>query len=110
MKNELHDQMKDEARILASEMKRFQIVSAQNPICREAAELLASIRRRLNTIEQMTSAAGQAMRNAAENHSATLERHEAPIKASRRASRLSPGDRAKRQAMKRGALLVRGAF
>lgn len=108
MKNEnLHENMKEEARLLASETKRFQIISAQNPICREAAELLTSILSHLNTLERMTGEARQAMRTEAETESTTLDRQ---IKISPRASRLSAGERAKRQAVRRGATLVRGAF
>ena len=70
MKTEnLYEQMTEEARLLASETKRFQIVSAKNPICREAAELLASIRNRLNAFEHMTDESGLVMRSAAESHS-----------------------------------------
>ena len=109
MKTEnLYERMTEEARLLASETKRFQIVSAKNPICREAAELLASIKNRLNTFEHMTEESSQAMRSAAESHSATLERPERQIKSSPRARAISPGERAKRQAVKRGALLFRG--
>ncbi|AYA13598.1 hypothetical protein [Enterobacter cloacae] len=104
----LYEQMTEEARLLASETKRFQIVSAKNPICREAAELLASIRNRLNAFEHMTDESGLVMRSAAESHSATLERQQIKVKKSPRLRAISPGERAKRQAMKRGALLVRG--
>ncbi|EKO1037391.1 hypothetical protein PX596_002589 [Escherichia coli] len=109
MKTEiLHEQMKEEARLLASETKRFQIVSAKNPICREAAELLASIRNRLNAFERMTDESGLAMCSVAESHSATLERQQIQVKKSPRLRAISPGERAKRQAVKRGALLIRG--
>lgn len=109
MKTEiLHEQMKEEARLLASETKRFQIVSAKNPICREAAELLASIRNRLNAFERMTDESGLAMRSVAESHSATLERQQIQVKKSPRLRAISSGERAKRQAVKRGALLIRG--
>ncbi|EOU9536108.1 hypothetical protein ACOJCT_004398 [Cronobacter dublinensis] len=101
----LYENMKDEARALLSEMKRFQLISEKNPICREAAELLNSLRNRLNALEHFTDEAGKAMRTAAEIHHSSLEQH--PRKAWKPSRSISPGERAKRQAVKRGAILVR---
>ncbi|GJH97100.1 hypothetical protein ECZC10_49480 [Escherichia coli] len=52
----------------------------------------------------MTDEAGRIMRDEAENNASTLER-----KKWKPSSRLSVGERAKRQAVKRGAILVRSA-
>lgn len=101
-----YEDMKEEARLLLSEVKRFQLVSEKNPICREAAELLNSIRNRLNVMEHFTDESGRIMREAAENHHSSLQ--ERPRKTFKPARRVSLGERAKRQAVKRGAILVRG--
>ncbi|EIX1762577.1 hypothetical protein OP658_002900 [Cronobacter sakazakii] len=107
MTNEsLYECMKDEARALLSEIKRFQLISEKNPICREAAELLTSLRNRLNVIEHFTDEAGKAMRQAAESHHSTLEQDQQRPKW-KPSRTVSPGERAKRQAVKRGAILVR---
>ncbi|EOW0250678.1 TPA: hypothetical protein ME573_001797 [Klebsiella pneumoniae] len=102
--NDLYESMKEEARLILSETKRFQTISEKNPICHEAADLLASLRNRLNAFEHMTDEAGRAMRNEAESHASTIER-----KKWKPSSRISSGERAKRQAVKRGAILVRSA-
>lgn len=52
----------------------------------------------------MTDEAGRIMRDEAESNASTLER-----KKWKPSSRISSGERAKRQAVKRGAILVRGA-
>ncbi len=105
MKNhDLYELMKEEARLILSETKRFQIISEKNPISYEAADLLASLRNRLNAFEHMTDEAGRIMRDEAENNASTTER-----KKWKPSSRLSVGERAKRQAVKRGAILVRSA-
>lgn len=52
----------------------------------------------------MTDEAGRIMRDEAESNASTLER-----KKWKSSSRLSVGERAKRQAVKRGAILVRSA-
>ncbi|MDI7397594.1 hypothetical protein QLY43_12970 [Cronobacter dublinensis] len=105
----LYENMKEEARALLSEIKRFQLISEKNPICREAAELLNSLRNRLNALEHFTDEAGKAMRAAAESHHSALEQHSQERKRPTwKASRtVSAGERAKRQAVKRGAILVR---
>ncbi|EHA7329526.1 hypothetical protein JMH93_001606 [Escherichia coli] len=102
--NDLYESMKEEARLILSETKRFQIISEKNPISYEAAELLANLRNRLNTFEYMTDEAGRIMREEAESNASTLER-----KKWKPSSRVSVGERAKRQAVKRGAILVRSA-
>ena len=100
MKNhDLYESMKEEARLILSETKRFQTISEKNPISYEAADLLANLRNRLNAFEHMTDEAGRIMRDAS-----TLER-----KKWQPSSRISSGERAKRQAVKRGAILVRSA-
>ncbi|EHX89334.1 hypothetical protein ABN284_13325 [Escherichia coli] len=105
MKNhDLYESMKEEARLILSETKRFQTISEKNPISYEAADLLASLRNRLNAFEHMTDEAGRIMRDEAESHASTLER-----KKWQPSSRISSGERAKRQAVKRGAILVRSA-
>ncbi|MFS3290827.1 hypothetical protein ACK6UT_03450 [Escherichia coli] len=103
-KHDLYESMKEEARLILSETKRFQIISEKNPISYEAADLLASLRNRLNAFEHMTDEAGRIMRDEAESNASTLER-----KKWKPSSRLSVGERAKRQAVKRGAILVRSA-
>lgn len=72
MKNhDLYESMKEEARLILSETKRFQIISEKNPISYEAADLLASLRNRLNAFEHMTDEAGRIMRDEAENNAST---------------------------------------
>ena len=106
MKNhDLYESMKEEARLILSETKRFQTISEKNPISYEAADLLASLRNRLNAFEHMTDEAGRIMRDEAESNASTLER-----KKWKPSSRLSVGERAKRRLVKQGATLVRGAF
>ncbi|EMO6376968.1 hypothetical protein RZE88_003932 [Escherichia coli] len=105
MKNhDLYELMKEESRLILSETKRFQIISEKNPISYEAADLLASICNRLNAFEHMTDEAGRIMRDEAESNASTLER-----KIWQPSGRISSGERAKRQAVKRGAILVRSA-
>ena len=105
MKNhDLYESMKEEARLILSETKRFQIISEKNPISYEAVDLLASLRNRLNAFEHMTDEAGRIMREEAESNASTPEH-----KKWQPSSSISSGERAKRQAVKRGAILVRSA-
>lgn len=72
MKNhDLYESMKEEARLILSETKRFQTISEKNPISYEAADLLANLRNRLNAFEHMTDEAGRIMRDEAESHAST---------------------------------------
>ncbi|EEV6983725.1 hypothetical protein EIZ25_07340 [Escherichia coli] len=67
MKNhDLYESMKEEARLILSETKRFQTISEKNPISYEAADLLANLRNRLNAFEHMTDEAGRIMRDEAQ--------------------------------------------
>ncbi|QIE97526.1 hypothetical protein G5574_11405 [Pantoea stewartii] len=106
----LMENFKGEAKTLACEAKRLEVITEKNPICSEAAELLADITERLNTLGHMVDRIKEGMKDEAEAHSAGLVRAVRPVKVSSRAQRVSAGERAKRQAVKRGATLIRGAF
>lgn len=99
-----------EAKTLGIEAKRLEVITSKNPICSEAADLLADITERLNTLGHMVDRIKENMKGEAEAHAAGIVRPARPVKVSSRASRISAGERAKRQAVKRGATLVRGAF
>lgn len=103
----LIENFRGEAKTLAGEAKRLEVITSKNPICSEAVELLAEITERLNTLGHMADRIKENMIGEAAAHSAGLVRSVRPVKVSSRASNVSPGERAKRQAVKRGAILVR---
>lgn len=98
-----------EARKLADEAKTLEVVASKNLLSFEASELLGSLRQRLNVLSYQIDEVRAAMKATADEESAGLELTEQPKK-SPRASHVSAGERAKRNAVKRGATLVRGAF
>ncbi|HGV3498273.1 TPA: hypothetical protein ACNGY8_003904 [Klebsiella michiganensis] len=101
----LIENFKEEARALACEVKRLQVITEKNPVCSEAAELLASAKNRLNVLAHMAEQAGENMKSEAEAEAAGIIRPK--YKPSRT---ISAGERAKRQAVRRGATLYRGAI
>ncbi|CAM6362398.1 hypothetical protein [Klebsiella michiganensis] len=103
----LMENFKGEAKTLACEAKRLEVITEKNPICSEAAELLASITERLNTLGHMVDRIKDGMKGEADAHSAGLVSTARPVKVS---SHISAGERAKRQAVRRGATLYRGAI
>ena len=97
-----------EARQLADEAKTLEVIAEKNLLCSELSELLASIKQRLNVIEFMVEQVHEKMKTIAAEESASIVRYDQkPIKKSQRARQISPGARFKRQALKRGALLIR---
>lgn len=101
----LTESFKDEARALACEVKRLQVITGKNPTCSEAAELLASIKNRLSVLSHMADQAGENMKSEAEAEAKGIIRPK--YKPSRT---ISAGERYKRRAVKQGATLVRGSF
>ncbi|MEZ2449284.1 hypothetical protein [Raoultella planticola] len=97
-----------EARKLADEAKTLEIIAGKNLLSFEASELLDSLRQRLNVIGYQIDEVRAAMKASAAEEATTLERQE--VKKSPRASHISAGERAKRQAVRRGATLYRGAI
>lgn len=105
---ELLKSLTAEARKLADEAKTLEIIAGKNLLSYEASELIGSLRLRLNVLGYQIDEVRAAMKDAAAEEAAALECQK--VTKSPRASHISAGERAKRQAVRRGATLYRGAI